>query len=430
MKLAALPSLTVLSSFTALAFAAEWPQYRGPQLDGSSAETIKVTGWPAGGPAQVWKTQANTGFSSFVIGGGKALTLVEREVDGNAMEVCVALDAATGKEVWATPLWLGKDYGHNGGNAGTPDNGGGDGPRSTPTIDGDKVYAIDAHLRVYCLELATGKEIWKRNIAKEYAGPNIKWMNAASPVIDGDLLFAAGGGSGQALLAFNKKDGALVWKAEDDMMTHATPTVANIQGTRQVIFFTQKGLVSVVPASGKVLWRYPFRFNVSTAASPVVSGDIVYCSAGYGVGAGAVKVTKTGDAWAAEQIWRTENKNMNHWSTPVEKDGYLYGMFGFKEYGSCPLACLDVKTGEMKWSQEGYGPGNVILVNGQLLALSDQGELVVVTATPDAYKEIARADLLEGKCWSTPALADGKVYIRSTQEAGCYDLSGAKVSLR
>jgi outer membrane protein assembly factor BamB len=205
---------------------------------------------------------------------------------------------------------------------------------------------------------------------------------------------------------------------------------AELHGVPQVIFFTQKGLVAVKPETGQVFWRYAFPFKVSTAASPVVWEDIVYCSAGYGVGAGAVRITKEGEAFTATQIWRTENQNINHWSTPVVKDGYLYGMFSFKEYGAGPLACVDIRTGEKKWSQPGYGPGNVILTGDLLLALTDAGELVLVDAKPDAYHEKARAHAITGKCWSTPALVDGKAYVRSTVEGGCFDLGAVKVAAR
>lgn len=409
------------------AIAADWPQYHGPNLNSVADEELPATSFPANGPAQVWKTQTNLGFSSFVVSGGKALTIEQRDIDGNNMEAVVARNAANGEEIWTAGLWLSKYDG--GGNSGTKDNGGGDGPRVTPTISDGKVYVTDAHLKLYCFDLENGEEVWKRDIIKEFKGKNIKWQNAASTVVDGPLVFAAGGGSGQALIALHKDSGETVWAAEDDAMTHATPIVGEVLGQRQVIFFTQKGLVALEPSSGKALWRYEFPYKVSTAASPVIWEDIVYCSAGYGVGAGAVKIEKDGDGFKATEIWRTENDNINHWSTPVVHDGYLYGMFSFKKYGSGPLACVDIRTGEQKWAEEGYGPGNVILAGQQLLALSDSGELAIVEATPDGYKENARADLLDGKCWSTPILADGKVYIRSTVEGGCFDLR-ATVSQR
>jgi outer membrane protein assembly factor BamB len=232
----------------------------------------------------------------------------------------------------------------------------------------------------------------------------------------------AGGGAGQALLGLNKATGAVKWKGEDDLMTHATPILADIHGIHQAIFFTQVGLVAVDPKNGKVLWRGEHPYKVSTAASPVVWQDIVYCSSGYGVGASCFKVIKSGYKLAAERIWRRENECFNHWSTPVVKDGYLYGMFSFKEYGTGPVACVDIRTGKDVWKQEGFGPGQIILVGSTLVAIGDQGEIVTISASPEQYTELSRKDVLDGKVWSYPILAGGHLFARSTTEGGCWKL--------
>jgi outer membrane protein assembly factor BamB len=416
-------ALVATLSVAAVAHAADWPQYRGPNLDGSTSEKI-ASKWPAGGPKVVWKAATPTGFSSFTVAGGKAFTQITRDADGAPREVAVALDANTGKEVWAFPVG-GNAYGHNGGNAGAKGNDGGDGPRSTPTVVGGKVYVLSSDLALFCLDANTGKQVWTHDLIKEFAGRNITWKNAASPVVDGSLVYVAGGGAGQSLLAFNKDTGALAWKSQDEKMTHSTPVVATILGAKQVIFFTQSGLVSVGATDGKLLWKAPYRFNVSTAITPVVAGDMVYCSAGYGVGGGAFKISKAGAAFKADQLWQTpgDKEVANHWSTPVYKDGHLYGMFQFKEYGSGPLKCVELATGKVKWSQPGFGPGNVILLGDQILALSDAGEIVVAEATTAGYKELSRAKAVGGKCWSTPVVSNGRVYVRSTKEAACLDVS-------
>lgn len=420
--------LALMSVHTLSVHGADWPQFRGPTHDGVCTERI-LAPWPAGGLRPVWKTPLTGGFSSFAVGAGKAFTMVRRDVEGADREVCVALDASTGKELWAVPLGIAK-Y-EDGGDTGTPDNSGGDGPRSTPTIDGDRVYATTAQLGLYCLEAVSGKMIWSRDLLRENDGRNIGWKNAASPLIDGDLVFVAGGGPGQALLGIDKRDGKVVWKGQDDRMTHATPVVATIHGVRQVIFFTHEGLVAVVPATGNVLWRYKFPDRVSSAASPVVGGDIVYCSCGYGVGAGAAKITKSGDQFSATELWRVPDKVLNsHWSTPVYKDGYLYGLFGFKKFGACPLQCVELATGKIVWTQPGFGPGGCLLVGNEVLVLSDAGELALVQATPTAYTEVSRTKALAGKCWSTPAISDGRLYARSTKEGVCLDVSPGRVARR
>ncbi|MFO1460604.1 MAG: PQQ-binding-like beta-propeller repeat protein [Verrucomicrobiota bacterium] len=417
-----IPFLLLLATATvALSGAsADWPYVHGPKGDGSSSESIPKS-WPAGGPKVLWKVPSSKGFSSLVVGGGRAMTLELRDVDGAPQEVLVARNADTGADLWVRTLGSVKYDG--GGDSGTNDNKGGDGPRSTPTLDGDRVYVTSAKLVVSCIDAKSGDVVWQHDLMKEFSGRNITWQNAASPVVEGDLVLVAGGGAGESLIAFNKRDGKVVWKAFDETITHATPTPTTLLGQRQVIFFLKSGLLSVDPTTGKELWRFAFPFRTSTAASPVVDGDLVYCSAGYGVGAGACRVSKSGDAWKVEPVYRFEGNNplANHWSTPVLQDGHLYGMFQFKEYGSGPVKCVDIRTGKVLWEQAGFGPGQVVRVNGGILALGDAGQLVLIEPTPSGYHELARAQVLDGKCWTTPAVSNGRVYARSTKEAVCLD---------
>jgi outer membrane protein assembly factor BamB len=406
---------------TTTVHALDWAQYRGPLTTGITTEKIGRP-WKSGAPKQVWKVPSEGGFSSFAVARNRAFTLSLKDFEGAQQESVVAHDAATGKELWSAPLTFAKYDG--GGNAGTDSNKGGDGPRSTPTVVGDKVYVTSSQLAVTCFDAASGKVVWKRDLLKEHGGRNIKWQNAASPLFAAGLIFVGGGGPGESLLALDPKDGKVVWKAFDELITHATPVAATILGQPQIIFFLQSGLLSVEPKTGKELWRYKFDFKISTAASPVVAGDIVYCSAGYGVGAGAVRIAKKGAGFEATEIYRIRGDKplANHWSTPVLKDGFMYGLFQFKEYGSGPLKCVDIKDGSVKWEREGFGPGHVILAGDQVLVLSDAGELVLLDPQPGAYKEVARAKVLEGKCWTTPVLANGRIYVRSTKEAACFEV--------
>jgi outer membrane protein assembly factor BamB len=415
----------MLRSALALAFtavivhAADWPQYRGPFGDGSTSDKISTT-W-ASEPKILWKVPGGTGFSSFVVAGNRCFTLEGRD-QGGLHEVLVARDVDTGKELWTADLGAAAYEG--GGNDGARGNNGGDGPRSTPAVAGNAVVTINAELVVSAHDAATGKPLWTRDLMKEHVGRNIAWKNAASPVVDDGIVYVGGGGAGQSFLALDPKTGAVLAKAGDDTITHATPTVATILGQRQIIFFTKSGLNAFEPKTLKPLWHADFPFNISTAASPVVLGDTVYCSAGYAVGAGAFKISKAGSQWKAEQIgrWPGNKPLANHWSTPVASNGFLYGMFQFKQYGRGPLKCVAMPGGEVKWEKEGFGPGQVVLNNARILALSDAGELVVVAANPDAYTEIVRAKVIDGKCWSTPVISNGRVFLHSTKEATCLDL--------
>ncbi|HTL16769.1 MAG TPA: PQQ-binding-like beta-propeller repeat protein, partial [Patescibacteria group bacterium] len=343
-----------------MSYAEDWAQYRGNSGDGISREPISAD-WAGKDPKRVWTAPTPAGFSSMVVSGGKAFTVVSREKDGALAEVCVALDALSGKELWATATGRAKYAG--GGDSGADGNKGGDGPRSTPAVSGQRVYVYSAQMVLSCLDAADGKLVWKKDVIGEFGGKNIGWESAMSPVVDGELVYVAGGGSGQSMLAFDKATGAVVWKTGDELMTHATPVVATIQGVRQVIFLMQSGLVALETATGKPLWKFPFTYRTATGCSPVVSGDIVFCTAGYDVGGAACEISRNGAGFEAKELWRTKGNTSaaSLWSTPVCKDGYLYGMISFKKFSTGPLKCVDLKTGAVKWEQPGFGAGNVVL---------------------------------------------------------------------
>jgi outer membrane protein assembly factor BamB len=412
-------SLFVLLSLCLLypaVHAADWPCYRGPAQDGVSSETLALD-WKSTPPKVLWKVPVNSGFSSLAVGGGLALTQAVREINGEPREICLALDAATGAERWAADVAVGKG-GYGGG-------GDGDGPRATPSVNDGIVFVLTPDLVLHALDARNGSALWTHDLIKEYGAVNIKWSSSASPIVDGGLVFVMGGGAGQSLLAFEQKTGKLAWKQGTEAITHATPVVATICGERQVIFFCQSGLVSLSVKNGQPLWKFPYKYTTSSAASPVVSGDRVYCSAAYGVGGGVCKITRDASGFTAAPVWQTpgNTETANHWSTPVCKDGFLYGMYGFRALLTGPLKCVDTATGHVRWAQPGFGQGNVIVASGKLLALADTGDLVVIDPSPDAYKELARFKALEGKCWSTPAVSNGHLYLRSTQEAVCLDAS-------
>ena len=427
MKASSFQSLFSVAVFilgSSCGLANEWPQYRGASGDGTSPENI--AGWPAGGPKRLWVSKTPAGFSSFSVAEKKVFTVVSRDVDGSLSEVCVALDANNGQEVWATPTGPAKYRG--GGDSGAEGNNGGDGPRSTPTVSAHRVYVYSAHLLLHCLDADTGKVVWKKDIAADFSGHNIDWESGMSPVIDGDLVYIAGGGPGHAMLAFNKSTGKVAWNTGTEVMTQATPVVATIHDVRQVLFLMQSGLVAVEAATGKELWKFPFPFRVATGCSPVIDGDVIFCTAGYGTGGAACKVTREGSNFTVTELWRVKGDSQvaSLWSTPVCKDGFLYGMMSFKKFGQAgPLKCVELKTGKVKWEQPGFGAGNVVLAGDKLIALSDDGQVVIVEANPSAYKEIARTKAIQGKCWSTPALSNGRLFVRSTKEGACLDLTSS-----
>jgi outer membrane protein assembly factor BamB len=410
--------------------AGDWPQYRGPNHDGISLETIR-TNWSEAAPRPVWTVPLDPALSSLAVGGGRVFTQVRRRLSDQDQEFCVALDAATGQELWVSaPLDI-ADY-PNGGVG--PD----DGPRSTPSVDGDRVYVLTSYLRMVCLDAATGQEIWSKDLQAEFGGSVIAWQNAASPLIEDDRVFVNGNGQNQRLLALRKQDGSVAWKGQNDGMTHATPVAATLGGVRQILYFAQSGLVSVAPDTGSVLWRFPLNYNsTSVAASPIVAGDLVYGSRAYPsslsaakAGAVVVRVANPAGSFSASQVWYKTNQLMNHWCTPVHYNGHLYGMYG---QGLLEFKCVHLATGDQKWSVTGFGYGSVLAVDRYILALSESGKLVLLDPNPNAYTELARYQALDGshssipglyvKCWNVPAVSNGRIYIRSTTEAVCLDVA-------
>src|SRR5436190_2911179 len=410
--------------------AGDWPQYRGPNHDGISTETIR-TNWSVEPPRQVWKVPLEPALSSFSVSGGKAFTMVRRPVDSGQQEFCIALNADTGAELWASvPLDI-ADY-PNGGV------GSDDGPRSTPSVDGDRVYVLTTYLRLYCLSVTNGSVIWSRDLVTEYGSTVILWQSAASALIDGDLVFVIGNAANQSLFAFHKSDGSEAWKGQSDVMTQASPIAATVACVRQIIFFAQSGLVSVTPDTGSVLWRYPFPFSTATAASPVVGNDIVYCSAAYGIGAGAVRITDSGSQLTANEVWRAPFTSMNHWATPVFTNGHLYGIYGHAGTAAS-LRCLELATGNEQWRKSVVGMGGVLFVAGHVLVLNEDGYLALVKPDPTGYVEVARFRALDGsqgsdpglvRCWNVPAISNGRIYARSTTEAVCLDVADAAPQLK
>jgi outer membrane protein assembly factor BamB len=333
----------------------------------------------------------------------------------NKDEVCIAYDIEKGKELWTTKL--GKTI---------FEKSGGNGPRVTPTVVDGRVYVYGSYLNLSCLDAKTGKILWQHDVQNEFNGQNetkgIKaWGNAQSVIVDGDAVMVAGGGAGQSFLIFDRITGKLRSMCGSDLITHGTPTLTTINDQRQVIFLTQSGLVSY-KNDGTRLWNADFPWAVSSAISPIMYQNKVYISAGYGTGAGTFEIKREGNQWQATAIWRLKGKLENHWSTPIIHNGYLYGLYGFKQYNTMPIKCIELATGKEMWSEDGFGQGGTILIGDKVMILGDQGQLVLINASPDKYTEVARAQVLTKDCWNNPAVANGFVVCRSKTEITCLDL--------
>ena len=381
-----------------------WTNFRGPKRDGRYDETTVSTNWPSSGLKQIWKQPVGVGHASFVVADGKAYTIEQRR----GQEVVAAYDINTGRELW-TQKW----------NASYTDSTG-DGPRVTPTWDNGRIYALGATGELRCLDANTGSVFWGKNILTDNQAQNLQWAMAASPlIVDDKVIVLPGGTSNKSVVAYNKLTGAPVWKVLSDVQAYVSPMLVDLAGRRQIVVVSSSRVVGLTPEKGELLWSYTWDtdMGINVSMPIVVDHNRFFISSGYGKGAALVEVKGSGNTFTASTVW--ENKNMkNKFNSSVLQDGYIYGL----DEGI--LVCLDVNTGERKWKEGRFGYGQIILTNGHLIITSDQGEVALVKATPDKYTEVARFAAVQGQTWNYPAIANGRLLVRNSNEMAAYDLSG------
>ncbi|MDB6110026.1 MAG: outer rane biosis protein BamB [Pedosphaera sp.] len=392
-------------------WAGDWPQFLGPTRNGVYAGSDLAETWPPEGPPVLWQKKVGQGFSGPAIADHKLILFHRLENE----EVIECLEAGTGNQLWrfAYPTAYEDDFGFD------------PGPRATPSIDGGRVYTFGSEGMLHCLDLATGKKIWSVNAKTQFQAPKGFFGIACSPLVEGDaLLLNIGGGNGAGIVAFDKATGKVLWKASNDEASYSSPIAATVNGQRYDCFFTRNGLVALDPGNGKIQFQYPWRpaMNASvSSATPLVIDDLIFLSASYGTGAILLRVKDN----SVEKVWSADHVLSNHYATSVHRDGFLYGFDGRQEQG-CNLRCVELKTGKIRWKQEGFGAGTVTLAGNQLLIMTEKGELIRAAATPEEFKPNAHAQILPFQVRAYPALADGLFYARSKDKLVCVDLSPAK----
>ncbi len=381
----------------------DWPQWLGPKRDGhAAAGSLTLTKLPAA-PAPVWKINIGGGFSSPVVSGDTVVIMAGRGEE----EVAFGLNAADGKERWSTPIssLFADEWGP--------------GPRATPVIDGDRVYVLSCSGEFRCLNLKDGKVVWGKSFEKDFGvaflgskareGTASRRGNNGSPVVDGDLVFVpAGNVAGATVIALDKLTGKVAWKAGHEEAAYSALQVATLGGHEQVVMFAADSLSGFDRATGKLLWSEPLKTNAKRHAStPVILGDMVVVNS-HTFGTVAFRIEKAGDGCKSTRAWVNPEMKINL-GTLVEVGGNLYGHGPAKNF-----VCLDSNTGKARWTQPGFGKdvsSTVALDDKTLLALTDMGELVLIAVDPTGYKELGRTQVC-GKTWSTPAIANGSVYVR------------------
>jgi outer membrane protein assembly factor BamB len=380
-----------------------WTDFRGPDRDGHYRERPIRTEWPQGGLRPLWKQPIGEGYASFVIARGRAFTIEQRGDE----EVVAAYDVATGRELW-TNTW----------SARFTESMGGDGPRATPTWADGLVYALGAEGELRCLDEASGTVTWRTNILADAGARNLQWGMAASPlVVDGTVVVLPGGPGGRSVVAYDRRTGKIAWSALDDRQAYSSPMLATLAGVRQLLVFSASRLVGLTPERGELLWEYPWRteFDINAAQPLIVGDDRIFVSSSYGTGAALIEIAPRGAAFSVREVWRNARMK-NRFTSSVLHEGFVYGL------DESILACLDVATGELKWKGGRYGYGQVMLASGHLIVLTEDGDLALVRATPNAPEEVARFPVLQGKTWNHPAMADGRLLVRNLAEMAAFDL--------
>ena len=389
--------LILLLAFTPFAYANDWPHWRGPNRDGISKESGWLANWPAAGPKKLWEGSVGVGYSSFSVSNGRLYTM------GNVAEndVVSCFDAETGKLQWK------HEY-----PCSSKDPNGYHGTRCTPTVDGGLVYTISRQGHFFCLDAATGKLKWSKDFKGDFGSEPPRWGFAGSPLIEKDWVLTEVSGKA-SVVAFNKLTGKVIWQAGTDSAGYGSLIAFDLGGERCFLQFSADHLICRRMKDGSELWRFPWKTSYGVNAStPIIQGDAIFLSTGYGFGCARLKASSTG----VQEVWR--NKNMrNHANSCVLVDGFLYG------YDESELKCLDWQTGEVKWGTKAYGKGSLITADGKLILYGQSGKLGLAEATPAAFKELCSFQALTGKdTWASPVLANGRLYVRSLDKMLALDV--------
>jgi outer membrane protein assembly factor BamB len=383
----------------------DWPQWQGPDRTNLSKETGLLKQWPSSGPPLAWSV------GGVGAGYGSVATKDDRiflQGSSGGRSVLYALNRADGKALWSKAL----------GPAGSNDKG--SGPRGTPTLDGDRVYALTENGDLACLKAQDGSAVWQRNILKDFRGRNIVWLISESPLVDGDRLIVTPGGSGAGMVALDKMTGQTVWVAKElsDEAGYASAIVADVQGVRTIMTLTGEAGVGVRASDGKLMWRQRnVANNTANIATPIFSDNKVFYTSAYGTGAALLGLTAQGGEVRAQQIYFTRDMQ-NHHGGVVLVDGYLYG------FNNSILSCLKFSTGETMWRNRSVGKGTLTYADGHLYLLGEDNVVGLAEASPGAYREAGRFRIADKglPSWAHPVVSGGRLYLRNQDTLAAYDV--------
>jgi outer membrane protein assembly factor BamB len=399
---------------------AEWPQWRGPKRDGVSTDTGLLKQWPKEGPPRVWEAKgAGRGYSSLALTGGRIYTIGDGpSTASDKDEYLLCFDQATGRQLWKAKL--GQAW-----NSGQED---WQSSRSTPTVDGELLYALTAHGSLICLETAAGKERWRKSLQRDFNGSKgDSWGYSESPLVDGNMLVCTPGGDKSTLVCLNKKTGAKVWSTvvpNDRGAGHASIVITEIGKVRVYVTTTAGGAIGVRATDGKFLWSYPIDKTTAVIPTPIIKGDLVFFSVGYGRGGALLRQVPTAEGGVKMEAVYDLNKELTNKHGGVVLVGDF--LYGDTDSNGVPW-CAELLTGKQRWKQRGSGRGSAAITyaDGHLYIRFDNGQMVLAKASPDGYQETGSFEIPHGrdrKSWSHPVVAAGKLFLREGDSLLCYDV--------
>ncbi len=387
----------------------DWPGFRGEARDGRVAGLGIATDWNANPPRRLWHRPIGHAWSSMCIVGDRLYTQEQR----GEKEAVVCLDAGTGKDVWI----------HTD-NARFFEPLAGAGPRATPTFAGGRVYCLGGTGILNCLDAGTGKLCWSRNIAADAPAVPPVWGFSGSPlVVDGVVIVFAGGDSARNLLGYRIDTGEIAWTTPAGKDSYASPQLLTIDGSKQVMFFSDRSLLAVDPGTGKMLWEHALagKAGVTRCLQPqAAGGGRVVVGSEVADGTVMLELKRSGSAWSANRVW--SSRDIKPWFNDLVMDGNA--LYGFDGNVFC---CVDLETGKRRWRQGRFGQGQVLVLAEahQLVVLAESGEVVLLAANPETLEELGRFQAIEGKTWNHPAIARGRLYVRNGEAMACYELRAA-----
>ena len=399
------------ASTLARAAEGDWAQWRGPNRDGICAEKGLLQQWPGEGPPLVWKANGlGEGFSTVAVVGDRIFTTGDKGGDS----FMVVLNRGKGQAIWSSKL----------GKAGAPGWGGFAGPRSTPATDGQIVIAVGQWGEVACFDASSGKEIWRKDMERDFGGSRPEWGFAESPLLDGDKVVVTPGGLKGAVVALNKGSGQVIWQSKDfkDPAHYSSLVGAEIGGVNQYIQLTEQSVAGVAATDGKLLWRATRRGATAVIPTPIVQDNLVYVSSGYGIGCNLFRINASGGQFSAEQVYA--NKIMeNHHGGVIRVGNFVYGHSDSKGW-----TCQDLKTGRDIWQEkQKLGKGSIAYADGRLYLREENGKgtVALIEASPQGYREHGRfnpPNRSDKNSWAHPVIAGGKLYLRDQDVLLCYDV--------